>query len=250
MGQINIINQYLNETTWMDGVDSPYFITNHVDVWKINVNCNLFFRDNFLSVMAPGEIERANHFLRTEDKNRSIISRGAVRIILAKYLNIRPAAIEFALDENQKPFINIKKNKGLHFNLSHSGEWVLLAVSNDEIGADIELINRQFKYKDILTDYFSEDEVNFIQRDLSGERFFLLWTRKEAFTKATGKGLDSPMKHIPSLNGQYVSPGNILSTNKDWLTTSFNLNSNYAASVTYNPQTTGLKFWHMDFKTV
>ena len=133
------------------------------------------------------------------------------------------------------------------FNLSHSGDWILLAVSDTEIGIDIEYINSQFKYNDILPDYFIEPEIKFIQQNLSDDRFFMHWTRKESLAKALGTGLDSQLKDFPSLNGEHFINKLIIPAQNNWLISSFYLNSNYIASLATNTIITESKFWEFSF---
>jgi 4'-phosphopantetheinyl transferase len=83
----------------------------------------------------------------------------------------------------------------IHFNISHAGEWVLCAISNTEIGIDIELI--QPIDLDIAKYYFSEVEYMDLQRKEGAEKvsyFFDLWTLKESYIKARGMGLSIPLK--------------------------------------------------------
>jgi 4'-phosphopantetheinyl transferase len=236
MGQVKIINHYPENIDWMKASSCEYLINNHTDIWRINISSNIPIIDNLLPVLKPEEITRANRFFYARDKNRYIISHGAMRNILGKYLNQQPSLVEFEYGINEKPYIN--NEAGLHFNLSHSGDWALLAIANSEIGVDTELIKYDFDYKDIMDGYFGEDEINYINEDRSAERFFLLWTRKEAQIKATGKGLSDDIKLIPGLAGMHRN-----SNAEDWLINSFNLTEHYIASVAANPLTNEIKFW-------
>lgn len=197
-------------------------------------------------MLSPAEIVRANSYLRAEDRDRSVVSRGALRVILSRYLNKNPSQIQFRLDKYKKPYLMDEGVALPCFNISHSADWALIAVSGSEVGVDAEFINTDFPYANILTDYFTEDEVEFIRHKDTDERFYLLWTRKEAFAKATGTGLDNTIKYIPSLNGEHFADKG-LSAMADMYTTSFKLNSHYICSVTSGSCAEELKFWEMNF---
>jgi 4'-phosphopantetheinyl transferase len=245
MGQVKIIDYYPGNINWSKSSSCQYSINNNVDIWRINISPNLSLIDDLLLNLKPDEIARANRFVFAKDKNRFIISHSVMRNILGRYLNQPPSLIEFEYGFNKKPFITNKA--GMYFNLSHSGDWALLAVSNSEIGVDTELINNNFEYKDIMDGYFNEAEINFINEGKSAERFFLLWTRKEAQIKATGKGLDDDIKLIPGLTGIHHINNTLLSSNNNWLITSFSLAEQYIASVAATPLTNEIRFLDADF---
>ena len=246
MGLIKIHNRYLENIAWTNAETCDFaLINNNIDIWRINISANLPLLTSFLSIINPGEIARSNKYFHTKDKNRFIISRGALRHILGKYLNRSPNSIEFGIGENKKPYL---VNSDLHYNISHSGDWILCAVSNPEIGADVELINHDFKYQEVIEDNFSSDEVNYIRQNLSIERFFMLWTRKEALTKATGKGLDEDLKLIPCLDGVHPAQSDVISSANDWLISSFKLYEDYIASVASDTLPNEIRFWDIDFK--
>ncbi len=247
MSSIKIRIRYLNDVTWVDSTACDFLVnSNRTDVWRINISSNLSMLDNFLTILHPGEISRANKYYQTKDRNRFIISRGALRIILGKYLNTQPVLIEFKTGINKKPYINTNHAQ-LCYNISHSGDWILLGISNSEIGADTEQVNFTFNYKDVLQDNFSSAEIEHINQSSSLDRFFLLWTRKEALTKATGKGLDNDLKSIPCLDGIHTGQSSTISTVEDWQISSFELSGNYLASVAHNIKIVTMRFWDIHF---
>jgi len=98
-----------------------------------------------------------------------------------------------------------------------------------------------------LQDNFSREEIGYINQAPSLERFFMLWTRKEALTKATGKGLDSDLKLIPCLEGTHFAQSETMSSTRDWLINTFKLNEHNLGSVAINPGTTITRFWDIAF---
>lgn len=246
MAHITIANQIPESVHWSDALSCRYLINGCVDIWRINIRENLKAFDILHSALNAEEITRANRFFYEKDKNRHIVGHGAMRIILGRYLNQSPSSIEFEYEMNKKPFIANKIN--LHFNLSHSGNWILLAIANSPVGVDTELINPAFEYKDVMEGYFSPPEIRFISKDKSAERFYLLWTRKEAQIKGTGKGLDENIKLIPGLAGTYHIDEDVISSDLEWLISSFNLDEEHIASVAASPLTQELRFWIADFR--
>ena len=113
-----------------------------------------------------------------------------LRKLLAGYSNLAPDEIKFAEGLNKKPFAENANLSDLHFNISHSADIILIAISNSEIGVDVEKVDNSFSYEEILPHNFSDEEIDFIKNP---EDFYLLWTRKESLLKATAKGLDDDL---------------------------------------------------------
>lgn len=86
---------------------------------------------------------------------------------------------------------------GVQFNLSHSGPYGVCAVSDAPVGVDVELI-RPLR-QDVAKRFFTETEQGWLARRPPKE-FFCLWTRKESFSKALGKGLTLPMQSFSVLD--------------------------------------------------
>jgi 4'-phosphopantetheinyl transferase len=244
-----ITNRYLGDISWSNSSEFDFIGHNKVDVWRSNMNVNLPFLDTFLSIMSFEEIVKARRFYQIKDRNRYIVGRGAIRNILSKYADQPAAAIKFGEGANKKPYlINSNKNKLFH-NISYSGDWILLAVSSSAVGADMELVNRHFDFQGIIHQVFNEEEINYINNDLSAEQFFLLWTRKEALVKATGKGLDNDLKLIPCLNGVHPVQMDIISSTDDWQISSFKIDDNHIASVATTPFINEIRFLDLKHNT-
>ena len=246
MGQIKIINKHLTDLSWIKPATCGFKINSNIDVWKVCVSANLVLIDSFLTLLMPDEVERANKFYQQKDRNRFIISRGVLKHILGRYLNQEPSAIEFGVGENKKPYIKNSAQLNLRFNLSHSGDAILLAISDSAIGADVEFINYDFGFTEVLDDNFSVNEITYIKETDSAERFFRVWTRKEALTKATAQGLDCDLRLVPGLDGTYGVEHGIIASNDDWVISSFNLNDKYAASIASNPFINKITFIDLD----
>jgi 4'-phosphopantetheinyl transferase len=149
--------------------------------------------DNLLRVISDSRKDRVKRFLRREDACRSIVGEALARYCISKFWNIPALAIEFLTDEFGKPHVSNKEK--IHFSISHSHEWVVCAVSNTPVGIDVEKIHKHDP--GIAKRFFHEKECEYIESlpDSSKDNaFFELWTLKESYIKAIGKGLSQPLK--------------------------------------------------------
>lgn len=105
----------------------------------------------------------------------------------------KPLDLKFSYGQNGKPYF---QDYPFYFNLSHSGEYVFCAISDREVGVDIQ----QFRPVDevrLTRRFFSDEEQKILERCLDREErrkfFYRLWTRKEAYGKLTGEGIVASM---------------------------------------------------------
>jgi 4'-phosphopantetheinyl transferase len=226
MLMVNVDIQLLNVVQWNSAAECTFQLNDEVDVWRIHIPSYQSSVTRLVNLLQPDEIARANRYLQQKDRTRFIVSRGILRQIIGSYTHEAPTAVVFKTGPNKKPYVNGAR---LKYNVSHTADWVLIAIANADIGVDTETIDPSFGYAAILPDNFSPVEIDFI--DQSAENFFLLWTRKEALTKATGQGLDDNLKYIPCLDGSQLINNEVLLTNKNWLVRSFKLDDGNWGSV-------------------
>lgn len=149
----------------------------------------------FLAYLSDDEMQRANQFKFEKDRQAFIAARGQLRQYLANYLQVEPNSLEFSYGEHGKPALI---NHDLKFNLSHAGDYALIAVSrNFTLGVDIECMDRTVEMEGIAEKVFTANEIQCLDdaKD-KAERFFTLWTRKEALIKANGKGLFTQLTQL------------------------------------------------------
>lgn len=140
--------------------------------------------ENYLS---SEENKHATEFKDTKLATRYRIAHAALRLILSQFINIPGQKILFEHTHNGKPLIAASQNSSLKFNLSHSHERALVGICiNNEIGVDIEHIRPVPNMLSIAQRYFHPSE-NITA--MTSERFFKLWTAKEAYVKAQGFSL-------------------------------------------------------------
>ncbi len=142
------------------------------------------------SILSADELERAARFRFDRDRDRYVVGRGLLRLLLASYRGMAPAELSFVYGPYGKPLL---ADPGLWFNLSHSGALALYAFSSvAEVGIDVELDAPEFARERIAERFFSPAEVSALRSlppELQGRAFMACWTRKEAFIKARGDGM-------------------------------------------------------------
>ena len=141
---------------------------------------------------------RAERFHFEKDREHFIVSRGILRTILGCYLNVEPSRLRFCYGKHGKPALaDIFGKATILFNMSDSEKFALYGFSRDgEIGVDIEQICDISEMDQIAERFFSVREnavFRALPETMKKEAFFNCWTRKEAFIKAIGVGLCSPL---------------------------------------------------------
>lgn len=118
----------------------------------------------------------------------------AVRSLLAGYLDAKDVDIDY--DARGKAHV---RGDILHFNVSHSGEALALAVSRSQpLGVDLEHARRPRRALDLARRFFAPDEAKILEGLPESERqiaFLRLWTCKEAWVKADGGGIAAGLHH-------------------------------------------------------
>ena len=172
---------------------------NHADLYSEKVNTwSAFFdqenRSSFLELLSTDEKSRAERLMDPEAASRQIISRGILRLILGSYTGKEPNALVFGCTEFGKPFLSDPKNSGIYFNLSHSGNLLLIAVTaGKQIGIDVEKNENNIDISGIAALVFSvEEQISLSQSTDPILEFYELWTAKEAILKSTGFGFSYP----------------------------------------------------------
>ena len=163
----------------------------HVHIWRIHKQRFLENWYKYLSlIMTKTEIEKARAIKMLKVKNQYLATRTATRCLLGEYLKMDPKSISFSKNRWGKPMVN--SPIPLHFNLSHTDQWILLGVSFQRpIGVDVEQVRHAFDYRAMVEQYFHPEEQQQLTGNMAvqGRKFFQLWTRKEALAKAIGFGL-------------------------------------------------------------
>ena len=147
------------------------------------------------TILSNFERQRADRFAFASDRTRFIVARATLRRLLAQRLEVRASDIEFVYGEQGKPALSARfEDSNLSFNVSHSDDLAVYAFSYvGEIGVDVEAVRWFADSDDVAARVFSPAERQAyaaLDSLLRPVGFFNCWTRKEAFIKALGDGLD------------------------------------------------------------
>ncbi|MDH5766572.1 MAG: 4'-phosphopantetheinyl transferase superfamily protein [Gammaproteobacteria bacterium] len=165
---------------------------NEVHIWLFQLNTSPHAINNFYTFLSNDEKKRSERLINFMHRKRFISFHGFMRSVLTRYTSTPEHKLSFKTIENGKPCL-IDNHNNIQFNLSHSHNMALLGIcKNNEIGVDIEHIDRDNNWQGIIRRFFTQTEQQNIF-SLPEERqklaFFETWTRKEAHMKVTGKGL-------------------------------------------------------------
>lgn len=147
-------------------------------------------------VLAPDEDARAARFVRPQLQQRWRSGRAALRRVVASCLGQDPRSMLITYEPGGKPVLS---GRELHFNLSHSGEYAVLAVAEHEVGIDIEQGRPGLSVDDLLRAICTPIEWQAsvsLPLEQRRERLLQTWCRKEAWSKAVGVGLQQDFRDI------------------------------------------------------
>lgn len=161
--------------------------------------------EEFQGYITPEELASYHTLKLPAVRQARILGQGFKRKILADFLNQSPQSLKFNISDYGKPLL---ADQSLFFNLSHAGDFLVLALSEQrELGVDIECY-KKIDYWPIAKRFFHELEQDQIQNSVNPEHtFFQLWTYKEAFVKAIGLGLSYGLDRfaVDEKTGRFLS---------------------------------------------
>ncbi|TDF92818.1 4'-phosphopantetheinyl transferase superfamily protein [Paenibacillus piri] len=143
---------------------------------------------------------KVQSFLKPEDANRGLLGEILIRSIISVKLNMANKEIHFTAEPYGKP--SVAGLPSFHFNIAHSGRWIVCAVDSDPVGIDIEEIKPI--NLDVASYFFSMQEYRWLMGQNETSRlpcFYELWTLKESFVKWLGKGLSFPLQSFSIVPG-------------------------------------------------
>ena len=241
------------DSTWTEPPSSPSLETGTVHVWRIALNQEDDRLERFRQTLEAGELERAGRFHFDKDRRHFIVARGFLRSVVARYLGSQPEALRFEYGAYGKPALGSEHT--LRFNLSHSNEVALLAVSLDaEIGVDVEHIRADFASEDIARRYFSRAEVEVFNALPPEERvaaFFRCWTRKEAYIKAIGKGFSQSLSAFDVTLAPGMAPALLRAEDDDasrWWMSDIEVGEGYAGALIVERPVAQVRFFRQDLQ--
>jgi 4'-phosphopantetheinyl transferase len=148
----------------------------------------------FQSTLSPDERVRARTFRSIDDRDAFVIGRGLLRALLGRYLGREASHISFSYGPFGKPDVTgLPDHCPIHFSASRSDALVVYAVTSAcPVGVDVERVRPVVDFEYIASRLLTPLEagrLTALSPDRQMDRFFVCWTCKEAFVKATGEGL-------------------------------------------------------------
>src|SRR5207244_2256855 len=174
---------------------------NQVHLWSTQMDDAGLCVECCRNLLSSEERERALRFRFETDRRRYIVAHGALRSILASYINANPTDLQFSISSNGKPKLALgPATEKFEFNLSHSHTMSLLAVIHDrKIGVDVKHVRKDFPFEEIAERFFTPKEVitlRALSNRLQQEAFYKYWTSKEAFLKTKSTGLSKELDEV------------------------------------------------------
>lgn len=211
-----------------------------VEVWCLANNVVSGYADDLKALLSPFERERAARFRFEDDQYAFVATRACLRLLLARYTGTKPLQIQFKYGVKGKP--SLLADPQLRFNVSHTEDVTVLAFTiGCELGVDVEHIHPMENLLDIAEHFFSAPEANELKTMPKAEQiraFFLCWTRKEAYIKATGDGLSSSLSDFrvslsPHEPARFIEFNNEPSSHQSWKLHNLDVGPNHAAAIAY-----------------
>lgn len=161
----------------------------------------------FYPYLSPMEIKRSKRFIKKSDERTYVITHALVNRKISELLNLDFNKFSINYFENKKPYV---ERSTIDFNLSHSSDYFAFAISGYEniiVGVDIEVLREDLGIEPIVNNYFHENEISYVlngdfDRLAQHQRFYEIWTRKEAFLKMLGIGLTEKLSEIDMSPGE------------------------------------------------
>ncbi|MBI4995368.1 MAG: 4'-phosphopantetheinyl transferase superfamily protein [Rhodocyclales bacterium] len=171
---------------------------NAVHVWRFSLDDPPHPHSLLAAYLSADERARAARFVFERDRRRFESGRGLVRAVLGAYLGREPATLRFDYGTAGKPeLVHDDHEHNVAFNVSHSQAWGLVGVTGlGPIGVDLEIVRNIADIDDIARQNFSSGEIEALLAMPEPDRlgaFIRCWTCKEAYVKALGAGLSTPL---------------------------------------------------------
>jgi 4'-phosphopantetheinyl transferase len=176
----------------------------HIHLWSVFTShiTEPHLLTRYRAILSAPELAQMQKFRLEKDRHRYLLSRTLVRSVLSSYVAIAPADWRFRLNAYGKPEIanRDRKARGIMFNLSHTQDLIVLGVTyRNAVGVDTENLRIRPAPLKVAERFFSPEEVAALYLLPAADRhrrFYQIWTLKEAYIKARGRGLSIPLNQF------------------------------------------------------
>ena len=232
----------IGDTASFDPTQFAPPLEHEVHIWYASLVQPDAWYQRLVQTLSPDEHKRAKRFFAEHDRQHFVIARGILRDILGRYIGIDASECQFHYGKNGKPALAEIHHSPLRFNVSHSGEWALYAITNNwEVGVDIERLHAPVEAEKIAQRFFSTRENAFLETlppSLRREAFFTYWTCKEAVVKAMGDAIFHSLTQIdigiaPEKENSlvFLGPNDVTTAVAPWLLRKLIPPAGYAAAL-------------------
>ena len=199
-----------------------------VDVWEVSLDIDDAATAELATVLSNDESERANRFVEERARQQYVISRAAIREILGTYLARAPREITFTMTGAGKPVLAAPNELQLEFNMSHSGELVVIGVARSrQIGIDVEHVRPLPRALQLAERFFLESEFTSLRGLPENElvrAFLSIWVTREGTAKAQGLSVWRGLAKLGTPSGWTAAPidlgseyvGAVVAAGDDW----------------------------------
>jgi 4'-phosphopantetheinyl transferase len=221
---------------WATPANHPALGEGELHIWRARLDLDVQELERLRPALNDAELDRAARFHFSRDRDHFTACRGILRDLLAGYLGSSSTSVEFEYGAYGKPSVRSDTSDvRIRFNVSHSHGMCVLAFSRDrEVGIDVEAMRAEFTGEEIAERYFSTQELaelRSLPAAIRTQAFFLCWTRKEAYIKARGLGLQIPLDSF-SVSLTPDAPALLASVDAArWNLRSFEAWPNFAAAI-------------------
>jgi len=241
--------QAVTHQNWKIGPAKPVIWQNEVHIWRARLDVPWSW--TFDEALCLEDRTRADRFKFESDRRKFCAARASLRLILSRYLDAKPGRLKLSVGDFGKPFIADKTlAQGLRFNLSHSHQLALIAITRDrEVGVDLEFMRPDFATDEVAGHFFSPAEVEqfrLVSPQMRTRTFFNCWTRKEAYIKARGEGLYCPLDQFdvsvaPDLPPMLLASRVAADDTARWSFDNIGAGDRYAATIAVERRSAGMK---------
>jgi 4'-phosphopantetheinyl transferase len=241
-----ICSSSMEAVSWSRPAQDLALPKDELHIWLAWLDVEPEERTRLRSYLNKDEISRADRFVFPRDRDHFIVARGTLRELLGKYLHCAPDAVQFKTGRYGKLSL-LDDRDPLRFNLSHSHGLALYGFCmGRELGIDTEKIQPQFASEGIAERYFSaaeQRELRELPDELRDTAFFVCWTRKEAYVKAHGDGLQIALDSF-DVSLKPGEPERLRSVDSNrWSLRSFTPAPEFVAAIIAEGKIQSVRFW-------
>lgn len=168
-----------------------------INIWVVELHRLTHSSNIYWDTLSADEKEKALSFETKQLQKNYVTARGTLRSLLGSYVNMPPLNIQFIYNKQGKP--KIDSHDSVFFNLAHSKDLAIIAFSKiAEVGIDLEYMDSAVDFISLSKLVMTSEEqalFNSINEQQQAETFYTNWTRKEAFVKGLGLGLQFDLKN-------------------------------------------------------